>query len=72
MGGAWEPETVRVWKGAQTRAPLGFLAWETGWMMGRGDSMGDLRGRARMGSLEHQKGAVLEADGCVGLGRAGR
>lgn len=71
IGRAWEPETERGWKGAQTRPPSDF--WPGRQMDdGKGDSMDNSRRRAWVGSLEHQRGAFLEAGGCVGLGRAGK
>lgn len=65
IGRAWEPETERGWKGVQTRPPSDF--WP-GTQMGdgQGDSMDNSRGRACMGSLEHQRGAFLETGGEVG------
>lgn len=71
IGRAWEPETERGWKGEQTRPPSDF--WPGRQMDdGKGDSMDNSRRRAWVGSLEHQRGAFLEAGGCVGLGRAGK
>lgn len=59
MDRAWGPETVRVREEVETRAALGFLAWETGQMMRQGGSRETPSGeRARMGSLEHQRGDV--------------
>ena len=36
MDRAWGPETVGLWEGAESRATLGFLAWDTGGILEHG------------------------------------
>lgn len=64
MDRAWGPETVGLWEGAESRATLGFLAWDTGGMLEHGTSIG----RARMETAASERRHL----GCklyVGLGQ---
>lgn len=68
MDRAWGPETVGLWEGAESRATLGFLAWDTGGMLEHGTSIG----RARMENSQHQRGDIWDANCMWVWGRLGR